>query len=124
MPHRGDTPRAKQYDIHLYLDTLEKLPNERNEPNGSSFTIQRSMANTHRVTILKTSHWCDRNGAFESEELFSGYFNFRSRHNANFHRWAIAALDDLALLLPYWNSRERDIDWDLEIRGSRQVAKN
>lgn len=121
MPPRKGLKHSAQRDIHLCLDSLEKLAQERNEVGGDVLKIERSKGNTHRITILNASHWCDKNGAFDTEELFSGFFDFRAS-GSDPHRWAIAALDNLALLLPFrWE--DGDFPWELEVKLSRTSAK-
>ena len=118
MPPRTGVSHADQKDIHICLDTLEKMAQERNEIGGSELAIERSKGNTHRITIFKASHWCGESGAFETDEIFSGYFRF---DGVDPNRWAIAALDDLACLVPFlWE--KADINWDVEIGLSRIQA--
>lgn len=117
MPPRSGLSHGQQKDVHICLDTLEKMSNEKKDPDGPQLKVERSKGRTHRVTIFMSSHWCGPNGEFDAQEIFSGYFKFKES-GSDRHRWAIAALDDLAGLVPFrWSTS--NIRWDTEMGLSR-----
>lgn len=122
MPPRKGLKHSEQFDIHICLDTLERMQGERNEPEAPEFKVERSKGNTHRITVLKASHWCSPSGAFDSTEIFSSYASF-SGPGQDPNRWAIAALDDLAFEVPFRWSEDGRWDWSIEVKMSHRLTK-
>jgi hypothetical protein len=66
-PFRYETPREKLFDLHLCCDHLE----------GMHGIDARSV--THRITLLKASHWPGADGLYDAEKLFQGDYDLQGR---------------------------------------------
>ena len=67
---------------------------------------------THKVSILKASHWPLKDGDFDTEIIFSAYYDFWKAPNAP-NREAIMIFDSVAELLLYRG--DDTINWEFEI---------
>lgn len=103
-------------DILICCDTLAKFPNEHSEDGIDAIKAgRRGGMNTHRITIMRSSHFLNSDGEFDVEILYSDCFSFWQYPN----RWAIAATDSIAYLVPFeWERVGWDIDWGREVQRS------
>lgn len=95
--------KEKHYDYHLCLDHLWSLDSINNEVNSNQYKLYNidelryRKQHSHCVTILKASRWVNKEGEYNSQVMFQGYYDFIG-YNAywnNRDRWAYSIFNDL-----------------------------
>lgn len=109
FPKHESFKASKLYDYHLCLDSLSNLDTR---------WACRIQQDTHRITILKASHWLGERGTFQAQTLFLCDYPIVRRDSATMDRWAIAILGVLAHLVMEFGVDE--IDWHREIEDGRK----
>ncbi len=112
-----------KYDVYICCDHLFALmPSEKGElkkqkPKQSQpKRIYSSSTKTHKISVLLISHFLQKDGTFESVEVFSEEYDMSKRGSLDIHREAMAIVQSVAMLLKY-----RPInDWHFEIESYRK----
>jgi hypothetical protein len=71
---------------------------------------------SHKISVLIISHFLNKDGTFQSFELFSNDYNLIKQGSLDPHSQAIAIVQSVAMLLKY---RSID-DWHFEIESYRK----
>jgi len=113
-----------KYDIYICCDHLFALTEIENlnrvKPNKAKQSKQKptytNRIKSHKISVLIISHFLNKDGTFQSFELFSNDYNLIKQGSLDPHSQAIAIVQSVAMLLKY---RSID-DWHFEIESYRK----
>ncbi len=104
MPFRYHKPKEEMIDTHVFLDTLSL-------PSGKS-SKRTTRKFTHRITIIKASHWVRPDTSYEADPIYMKEWDFQGRTQYP-HRYAQQITLYLAKQLLLKSAES--ISWDQEI---------
>lgn len=131
----GESPS----DLHFYLDFLGPLPHLKtqralNEQEFREHQRKRGLlVPTHRIQILRASHFINEAGFYDCELIFWGDFDFQLQNSMDAKKEALLVIDKLVtqcLRIPdpltltqdEWNQKVNGI-WNLIRGGDRQFSR-
>jgi hypothetical protein len=114
-----------KYDLYICCDHLFALTesgNSNKKKQKPQLTQQRrtytNNIKTHKISVLLISHFLQKDGTFQSFEVFSQDYDFIKQGSLALHNEAIAIVQSVAMLLKY-----RAIDdhcWHFEFESYRK----
>jgi hypothetical protein len=125
LKHQVEQSQSEKYkyDIYICCDHLFALTEidsinkrkyktklQQKSPNGAN------RMKSHKISVLLISHFLNKDGTFQSFELFSQDYNLIKQGSLDPHNQASAIVQSVAMLLKY---RSID-DWHFEIESYRK----
>jgi hypothetical protein len=119
---RSNSEKYK-YDIYICCDhlfALTEIDNLNRIKHKAKLSKQKvtytNRMKSHKISVLIISHFLNKDGTFQSFELFSHDYNLIKQGSLDPHSQAIAIVQSVAMLLKY---RSID-DWHFEIESYRK----
>lgn len=138
MPETQKRVQETPNDLHFYLDFLGPLPHLNTQRALSERQVRDTqrkrglLVPTHRIQILKASHFLNEEGFYDCELIFWGDFDFQLPNSMDAKKEALLVIDKLVvqcLRIPEpftltqdeWNQRINGI-WNQIRGGDRQFS--
>lgn len=102
-PKRDENSSVR--DIHICIDILDNFK-------------QRGTSHTHQISILEASHWPDRDGCYQYEELAVMFADLQGQQ-ANPNVYVPNILRAIAEILH--TADPHDVNWPMEVDNARKL---
>jgi hypothetical protein len=126
-------------DTHFYLDLVVILSNDKvkklKTPNKTCILskyklktinkVTKHNKNTHRITILKSSRWKNKEGKYITELILKKEYNFLGKSRSkNINLDAITVLDNVVELLNYRDIKDINFEWEIDTFQKQLMSTN